>query len=337
MSNLIIPKEYKSSLDLIKTQKAIKLIKDFFQINLSEKLNLIRVSAPLFVDKQSGFNDNLSGTEVPVSFKVSQDGEDVDLEIIHSLAKWKRNALASYNIEVGQGLYTDMNAIRSCEICDNTHSYYVDQWDWEKAISPNERNEEYLKKVVRDIYDVLLDTENMLSETYDDYNKILPKEITFITTFELEEMYPDISFEEREKLFAKEKGAIFISKIGRNLKCGKPHSMRAPDYDDWDLNGDIIVWNPILNDALELSSMGIRVDSKALKKQLEESKTTNRLNYEFHKNLVDGKYPECIGGGIGQSRLCMFFLQKAHIGEVQASTWPKSMIEECKENGINLL
>lgn len=337
MNNLIIPKNYKSSLDLIKTQKAIKLIKDFFQINLSEKLNLIRVSAPLFVDKQSGFNDNLSGTEIPVSFQVFQDGENVDLEIIHSLAKWKRNALASYKIESGQGLYTDMNAIRSCEICDNTHSYYVDQWDWEKAISPSDRTEEYLEEVVRDIYDVLLDTENMLFETYDDYKKILPKEITFVTTFELEEIYPNNSFEEREKLFAKEKGAIFISKIGRNLKCGKPHSMRAPDYDDWDLNGDIIVWNPILNDALELSSMGIRVDSDALKKQLEESKTTNRLNYEFHKNLIHGKYPECIGGGIGQSRLCMFFLQKAHIGEVQASTWPKSMIEECKQNGINLL
>lgn len=337
MNNLIIPNNYKSNLDLLATQKAIKMIKDYFQINLSKKLKLTRVSAPLFVNKTSGFNDNLTGVETPVTFQVFQDGENVDLEIIHSLAKWKRNALYAYKIPIDEGIYTDMNAIRACEICDNTHSYYVDQWDWEKAISKDNRCENYLKEVVEDIYSVLLDTEEMLFQKISNYKKILPKEISFISTFDLEEMYPNNSSEEREELYAKEKGAIFVSKIGRKLKNGKPHGLRAPDYDDWDLNGDIIVWNPILNSSLELSSMGIRVDSKTLKKQLEESNTLDRLNLDFHKNLYEEKYPQSIGGGIGQSRICMFLLQKAHIGEVQSSTWPKSMVENCNKNGINLL
>lgn len=337
MNNLIIPDGYKSTLDLLKTQKAIKLIKDFFQICLSKKLKLTRVSAPLFVEKNSGFNDNLTGKEHPVSFMVSQDDKDVELEIIHSLAKWKRNALYCYKIPIEEGIYTDMNAIRSNEVCDNTHSYYVDQWDWEKVIDKEDRTEKYLYSVVNDIYEVLLNTEDMLSKEFEDYNKILPRNITFISTEDLESLYPNLDPEEREKAFCKEKGAIFLSKIGGNLKCGKPHGVRSPDYDDWSLNGDIIVWNPILDDALELSSMGIRVDSETLKKQLKQSNTLERLNLDFHKNLIEGLYPQCIGGGIGQSRICMFLLQKAHIGEVQSSIWPKSMIDECMKNGINLL
>ncbi|WP_300411032.1 aspartate--ammonia ligase [Lagierella sp.] len=337
MKNLIIPDGYKSSLDLLKTQKAIKMIKDFFQINLSKKLKLTRVSAPLFVEKTSGFNDNLTGKELPVSFVVNQDEKDVELEIIHSLAKWKRNALYCYKIPVEEGIYTDMNAIRANEICDNTHSYYVDQWDWEKVIDEKDRNENYLYSIVREIYKVLLDTEDMLSNEFHGYKKILPDKITFITTDELELRFPNLQPEEREKAFCKEKKAIFVSKIGSNLRNGKPHGVRSPDYDDWSLNGDIIVWNPILDNALELSSMGIRVDSETLVKQLEQSNNLDRLNLDFHKNLIDGKYPQCIGGGIGQSRICMFLLQKAHIGEVQSSIWPKSMVDECVKNGINLL
>lgn len=337
MNNLIIPKGYKSDLNLLETQKAIKLIKDYFERNLSKTLNLTRVSAPLFVKSSIGLNDNLTGVEKPVSFDVTDGSEQAKLEIVHSLAKWKRNALKEYNIPIGQGIYADMDAIRACEICDNTHSYYVDQWDWEKSISQDQRTEDYLIETVQSIYKVLLNTQKMLQEKYPKYNPVLKDTIYIITSQELEDRYPDLSPENREKEFCKKYGSMFLMKIGHTLDSGKPHDVRSPDYDDWNLNGDIIVWNPILNNALELSSMGIRVNSKVLQNQLNLSNHLDRLNLEFHKNLISEKYPQAIGGGIGQSRLCMLFLQKSHIGEVQASTWPTEMIKQCKKNNINLL
>ncbi|WP_099203241.1 aspartate--ammonia ligase [Miniphocaeibacter massiliensis] len=337
MSKLIIPDGYKSDLNLLETQKAIKLIKDFFEKNLAESLNLTRVSAPLFVESNSGLNDNLSGTEIPVHFKVRNGKSNMNLEIVHSLAKWKRNALKEYNIQVGSGIYADMDAIRACETCDNTHSFYVDQWDWEKAISEKDRNKEYLISTVKVIYNILLNTQKMLMEHYPNYKPLLSEKLNIVTTQQLEDLYPSLSPEDREREYCKNNGSMFLLGIGEKLNSGIPHDLRAPDYDDWRLNGDIIVWNPILNDALELSSMGIRVNKESLKYQLEISNTLDRLELDFHKNLLNDLYPQAIGGGIGQSRLCMFFLQKAHIGEVQSSIWPEDMIEKCKENKINLL
>lgn len=334
---LIIPKGYKSNEDLAQTQYLIKEIKDRFQYTLSNNLNLLRVSAPLFVRQDTGLNDNLSGIEEPVNFNVMDGDVSNRLEIVHSLAKWKRDALARYDIPKYHGLYADMNAIRSFEECDNTHSLYVDQWDWEKVIDENDRNEDYLKIVVNTIYESLKDLDYHVRLKTTDHKRLLPDKIKFITSQELEDRYPDLSPEEREREIVKVYKAVFIMKIGGKLKSGNIHGFRSPDYDDWKLNGDIIVYNPILDDALELSSMGIRVSPQVLKDQLDKAGASDRLNLDYHKNLMTGKLPYTIGGGIGQSRLCMFFLQKAHIGEVQVSVWPKDMVEKCYDNGIILL
>lgn len=336
MARFVIPERYESKLDVIETEIAIKSIKDFFESSLAKSLELTRVSAPLFVRSSSGLNDDLNGVEKPVSFKLKNDG-DAPIEIVHSLAKWKRLALDKYGFKSGTGIYTDMNAIRADEEFDNTHSIYVDQWDWEKVISLEDRTIDYLKETVRRIYDVFLETEEHVCSQYENYEKFLPREISFITSQELEDMYPGLDSGERELEYSKEKGAIFIMQIGHVLTSGEKHDGRAPDYDDWDLNGDLILWNPILEKELELSSMGIRVDSKSLIRQLELSNCKERLGLEYHSLLAENKLPLTIGGGIGQSRICMFFLQKAHIGEVQASVWPKSMIEECEKNNIHLL
>lgn len=333
---LIVPKDYKAKLSIIETEIAIKKLKDHFQIELSKALNLTRVSAPLFVRTSSGLNDNLNGVEEPVSFLLKNDG-NAKIEIVHSLAKWKRLALRKYGFKPGTGIYTDMNAIRAEEEFDNTHSIYVDQWDWEKVITKDDRTLSFLEETVRGIYGVFLNVEDFLCSEYPLYEKFLPEEVFFITSQELEEMYPDIDAEERENRLAKEKGAIFIMQIGHELKSGKKHDGRAPDYDDWNLNGDLILWNPVLGKALELSSMGIRVDSKSLAEQLKLAGCEERSNLRYHRMLLDGELPLTIGGGIGQSRICMFFLQKAHIGEVQSSIWPKEMVDECEENGIHLL
>lgn len=333
---MIIPKNYNSKLDIIETEHAIKMIKDFFESELAKNLDLIRVSAPLFVKRKSGLNDNLNGVETPVWFKLRHDNNDI-VEIVHSLAKWKRMALAKYGFHKQKGLYTDMNAIRADEEFDNTHSVYVDQWDWEKVIDRKDRNTSYLKDTVRNIYDVFLKTEELVVSTYNNYKPFLPKEIVFIDSQELENLYPALPPEDREAEIAKEKGAVFIMKIGGELKSGKKHGGRAPDYDDWDLNGDLILWNPVLESPLELSSMGIRVDEKSLEKQLKISENMDRVGLEYHSLLLEGKLPLTIGGGIGQSRICMFFLQKAHVGEVQASIWPDDVLKECKDNNIHLL
>lgn len=332
---LIIPKDYKRLLDLREAEIGIKTIKDFFERRLAKKLNLTRVSAPLFVIPESGLNDNLNGVERPVSFNLKED--HIDAEIVHSLAKWKRMALSRYGFEVGEGLYTDMNAIRRDEDLDNVHSIYVDQWDWEKIIRKEDRNLNTLKDVVKQIYSVFKDTEEHLSGLYSRYQKILSEEIYFITSQELEDRYPQLTANERENAIAKEKGAVFIMQIGDTLKSGKRHDGRAPDYDDWSLNGDIIFWYPVLDRALELSSMGIRVDKESLERQLKICNCEERKELDFHRLLLEEKLPFTIGGGIGQSRLCMFFLRKAHIGEVQASIWPEDMIQECKKANIILL
>lgn len=334
MENLIIPEDYESSLDIVTTQEAIKDMKDFFQIALAYALNLRRVSAPLFVDSSSGLNDNLSGKERPVSFDTL---EGADLEIVQSLAKWKRIALKNYGFEMATGLYADMNAIRRDEICDNTHSYYVDQWDWEKIISEDDRNEDYLRFIVDKIYTVFIQTDDFISYHYPQYDKVLPDKISYISSQDLLDLYPNLSPEEREDAYAREKGAIFVSQIGHDLSNGRPHDKRSPDYDDWLLNGDIIFYNPILDSSLELSSMGIRVDSQTLRDQLELSGDTDRARLDYHQMLLNDELPLTIGGGIGQSRMCMFFMQKAHIGEVQASVWPQDMYEACRKAGIYLL
>lgn len=330
----IIPDGYTSHLSLRDTELAIKKVKDFFERDLAIELNLTRVSAPLFVDAKSGMNDNLNGTERPVSFDVLS-GEN--FEIVHSLAKWKRYALKMYGFERGEGLYTDMNAIRRDEETDNIHSIFVDQWDWEKIISKQDRTEATLKKTVKLIYSALRHTEYYITKEYNFIGNLLPEKITFITSEELEECYPDKTRKEREYLAAKQYGAIFLMKIGDNLKDGKPHDGRAPDYDDWTLNGDIIVYYPVLDIALELSSMGIRVDEDALNRQLELSGCTDRKSLPFHKALLNGELPYTIGGGIGQSRMCMFFLRKAHIGEVQSSYWNEETTQYCKDHGATLL
>lgn len=334
--SLIIPIGYKPLLDIRETEIAIKKIKDFFQIELSKKLNLTRVSAPLFVRPETGLNDNLNGYERPVSFDVKAiDSKEV--QVVHSLAKWKRMALKRYGFSVGEGLYTDMNAIRRDEDLDNLHSIYVDQWDWEKIIKKEERTAEKLKEIVEDIYDVFKATENYVFKLYPQIEKILPEKISFITTQELEDLYPHLSPKERENAIAKEKGAVFIMQIGGELKSGIKHDGRSPDYDDWTLNGDIIFWNPVLEIAYELSSMGIRVDEKALERQLIISGCEERKDLPFHRMLLNGELPYTVGGGIGQSRICMYFLRKAHIGEVQSAIWPDWMIEECEKSNIYLL
>ncbi len=336
MENLIIPKDYTSSLNLHDTQVGIKTVKDFFQNTLSENLNLLRVTAPLFVDPDSGLNDNLNGVERPVAFDIRNEDER-EAEIVHSLAKWKRYALKKYGFKVGEGLYTDMNAIRRDEIPDNIHSVFVDQWDWEKAIRKEDRNMDFLKETVRTIYKVLRKTEKYMSIQYDYIEEILPHDIFFITSQELEDMYPGKNAKEREYLITKEKGAVFIMQIGDLLASGEKHDGRAPDYDDWSLNGDILVYYPVLDIALELSSMGIRVDEDSLKTQLEKAGCTERADLPFQKAILDKELPYTIGGGIGQSRLCLFFLRKAHIGEVQCSLWPEHDAKEAAKYGIQLL
>ena len=336
MSKLDIPQGYKSELDLYNTQIGIKTVKDFFQKNLSEKLNLLRVTAPLFVKPESGLNDNLNGFERPVSFGIKEHNDD-SAEIVHSLAKWKRYALKKYGFSLGEGLYTDMNAIRRDEDTDNIHSIYVDQWDWEKIITKEQRTEETLKNTVKSIYKALKNTEKFMSIQYDYIEEILPKDIFFITSEELFKMYPDKTDKEREYLITKEKGAVFLSQIGDKLSSGIPHDGRAPDYDDWKLNGDILVYYPVLDIALELSSMGIRVDENSLKEQLEKSNCQDRANLPFQKAVLNKELPYTIGGGIGQSRLCMFFLRKAHIGEVQSSLWPHETLEEAQKVGLQIL
>lgn len=336
MENLIIPENYKSELNLHDTQVAIKTVKDYFQKTLVKRLNLLRVSAPLFVTPDSGLNDNLNGVERPVSFDIKeQDGATA--EIVHSLAKWKRYALKKYGFSYGEGLYTDMNAIRRDEITDNIHSIYVDQWDWEKIIKKEERTVETLQDVVRNVYKALRMTERYMSIEYDYIKEILPEEIFFITTQELENMYPDCTPKEREYKITKLKGAVFIMQIGGALASGEKHDGRAPDYDDWMLNGDIIVYYPVLDIALELSSMGIRVDEDALLRQLELAGCPERAGLPFQKAILEKELPYTIGGGIGQSRICMFYLRKAHIGEVQASLWPADVTKAALENGIQLL
>lgn len=336
MSNFLFPKNYNSALNLYDTQVAIKMVKDFFQTLLAERLNLLRVSAPLMVDPASGLNDNLNGVERPVSFDIKhQDGREA--EIVHSLAKWKRYALKKYGFSVGEGLYTDMSAIRRDEEPDNIHSIYVDQWDWEKIISREQRTLDTLEDTVRSVYKVLRKTEKYMSIHYDYIEEILPHDIFFITTGELEEMFPDNTPKEREYYIAKAKGAVCIMQIGAALGNGEPHDGRAPDYDDWSLNADIIVYYPVLDIALELSSMGIRVDKDALLRQLAAAGCPERAHLPFHQAVINEEVPFTVGGGIGQSRICMFFLRKAHIGEVQCSLWPKEVKEKAEKNGLQLL
>lgn len=328
--------DYVSQLGVRETEVAIKKIKDYFESGLARKLNLTRVSAPLFVRRETGLNDNLNGVERPVAFDALAV-EGAHIEIVQSLAKWKRMALHRYGFPMGEGLYTDMNAIRRDELLDHLHSIYVDQWDWEKVISKEERTEDKLKAIVKDIYQVFLDTEQYVFWLYPDFKPMLPKEIHFITTQQLEDMYPDKTPKEREDLIAKDKGAVFIMQIGGALKSGDKHDGRSPDYDDWSLNGDIVFWYPVLECAFELSSMGIRVDEKALEQQLETAGCLDRKELPFHQMLLKGELPYTVGGGIGQSRICMYFLRKAHIGEVQASVWPEEIVEQCEAENIKLL
>ena len=335
MDSSFVPSGYSSLLDVRQTEVAIKKVKDFFERDLAIQLNLTRVSAPLFVRSDSGLNDTLNGVERPVAFDMKDyDGE---VEIVQSLAKWKRQALCAYGFEPGEGLYTDMNAIRRDEDTDNLHSVFVDQWDWEKIITADDRNADTLKTAVRAIYSSLRHTERYIAEEYDFVGKFLPDDISFVTTQELEDMYPDLTPKERENEIARQKGAVFIMQIGGKLRSGDIHDGRAPDYDDWSLNGDIVVYYPLLDMAFELSSMGIRVDAEALMRQLEERGCPERASLPFQKALLNNELPLTMGGGIGQSRMCMFFLRKAHVGEVQASVWPESTVKMCRENGIHLL
>ncbi len=336
MTKLIIPKNYTSVIDQMESQRAIKKVKDFFQQELAYGLNLRRVTAPLFVVPESGLNDNLNGTERTVSFTLKDMNEQV-VEVVQSLAKWKRMALGKYGIEPGNGLYTDMNAIRRDEDFDNLHSVYVDQWDWEKVILKQERTEDYLEQTVTTIYNSLKNLGDYVNRLYRDVQTELPNEIFFITTQELEDKYPDLTPKQREDAITEEKKAVFIKKIGGLLKSGERHDGRAPDYDDWEINGDIVLWNETLGCSFEISSMGVRVDEEAMAKQLKLAGLEDRAGMPFHKAILNKELPYSIGGGIGQSRLCMFFLRKAHIGEVQVSVWPEEMIEECKANNIHLL
>jgi aspartate--ammonia ligase len=332
----MIPEGYTPVIDFMESQRAIKKIKDFFQQELAYGLNLRRVSAPLFVAPESGLNDNLNGVERTVSFTL-KDMDEKTVEIVQSLAKWKRMALGKYQIEPGKGIYTDMNAIRRDEDLDNLHSVYVDQWDWEKSINQSDRTEAYLKETVITIYNAIKNLGDYVNRIYRGLQTELPNEIFFITTQELEDLYPELTPKQREDAITEEKRAVFIMKIGGQLKSGIKHDGRAPDYDDWELNGDIVLWNDVLGISYEISSMGIRVDEKSMVKQLELAGATDRMSLPFHKAIINKELPYSIGGGIGQSRLCMFFLRKAHIGEVQVSVWPEDMIEECKANNIFLL
>ena len=336
MSEIKLPEGYRSELNLYETQIAIKTVKDFFQTLLAERLHLLRVSAPLFVDPTSGLNDNLNGVERPVTFDIlNQNGREA--EIVQSPAKWKRFALKKYGFHVGEGLYTDMSAIRRDEAMDNIHSIYVDQWDWEKIIEREDRTMETLKDTVRTVYKVLRKTEKYIAIHYDYVEEILPHDIFFITSQELADMFPEYSPKEREYYIAKAKGAVCILQIGDVLESGERHDGRAPDYDDWALNGDIVVYYPVLDIALELSSMGIRVDRAALLSQLEKAGCPERAELPFQKAVLEEKLPFTIGGGIGQSRICMFFLRKAHIGEVQCSLWPEETMQLAQEKGLQLL
>ncbi len=328
-------KKYIPKLDVLTTQLAIRSLRHRFEENLCDALNLRRASAPLFVMRGSGLNDDLSGVERPVAFDILDSGETV--EVVHSLAKWKRMALRKYGFALHTGLYTDMNAIRRDEHCDSIHSLYVDQWDWEKVIAREDRNEAFLKDTVRRIYAAVLATADSVERKYPELDNYLPREIAFITTQELEDRFPDLTPKERENAIAKETGAVFLMQIGGKLKSGQKHDGRAPDYDDWSLNGDILVYNRVTDAAFELSSMGIRVDEESLLRQLTEENCLDRLELPFHKALMNGELPLTVGGGIGQSRLCMLLLQKAHIGEVHASVWPERELERCKQAGIELL
>lgn len=343
MTKIILPEKYETKLDFFETEKAIKLVKDTFEKKLAEKLDLLRVSAPRFLKTGKGLQDDLAGTQTPVGFKVGFT--DKRLEIVHSLAKWKRYALGKYGFKLGTGLYTDMDAIRKDEEVDEIHSLYVDQWDWEKVISKEERSLDFLKKIVQKIYETLLETELVIEKEFPELKAQLPKEIKFIHTEEVEDKYPDLNPKERESTLTKEFGAVFLIGIGHPLKSGEPHDVRAADYDDWStetdkgigLNGDILVWDSVREEVLELSSMGIRVDAAALLKQLEMLDLIDRKELDFHKAVIDGKIPLSIGGGIGQSRICMFLLKKAHIGEVQSSVWPKEVIGEFERKKVALL
>ena len=326
---------YKAKLSVLETQRAIRSLRHRFEENLCDALNLSRASAPLFVKRGSGLNDDLSGVERPVSFDILESGDVV--EVVHSLAKWKRMALGKYGFSMHTGLYTDMNAIRRDEKCDNIHSLYVDQWDWEKVISAEDRNIGYLKDTVERIYSAILNTADGIERKYPVLDNYLPRNIKFITTQELLDKYPKFSPKERENAIVREYGAVFLMEIGGRLSNGEKHDGRAPDYDDWSLNGDILVYNRMTDASFELSSMGIRVDKDTLLKQLEAENALDRLELPFHKALVNGELPLTIGGGIGQSRLCMLLLQKAHIGEVHTSVWPQSEIDRCRELGIELL
>ncbi|MBR1400406.1 MAG: aspartate--ammonia ligase [Prevotella sp.] len=345
MSQLIKPIDYQSVLDMQQTEQGIKMIKEFFQQNLSTELRLRRVTAPLFVLKGLGINDDLNGVERPVTFPIKDLG-DTKAEVVHSLAKWKRLTLAEYHVEPGYGVYTDMNAIRADEELDNLHSLYVDQWDWEAVMTREQRNLDFLKNVVRRIYAAILRTEFLVCERYPALKPFLPQDIHFIHSEDLLAMYPDKSAKERENLIAQKYGAVFVIGIGGKLANGEPHDGRAPDYDDWTtecgegkkgLNGDILIWYPILDQAVELSSMGIRVDSESLIRQLKLSGKEDRAQLYFHRKLLNGELPLSIGGGIGQSRLCMVLLHKAHLGEIQASIWPDEMRRECKSMGMTLI
>ena len=346
MSYLIKPENYKALLDLKQTELGIKQIKDFFQLNLSSELRLRRVTAPLFVLKGMGINDDLSGKERAVSFPIKDLG-DAQAEVVHSLAKWKRLTLAEYNIEPGYGIYTDMNAIRADEELGNLHSLYVDQWDWERTITAEQRNVGFLKQIVTRIYSAMRRTEYMVCEMYPQIKPFLPHDIHFIHAEELMQRYPDLTPKDREHAITKEYGAVFIIGIGCQLSNGKPHDLRAPDYDDYStidaetglpgLNGDLLVWDDVLNRSVELSSMGIRVNREALERQLEQSGKEERKKLYFHSRLIEGSLPQSIGGGIGQSRLCMILLHKAHVGETQSSIWPEEMRRACKEAGMTLI
>ncbi|HTN68423.1 MAG TPA: aspartate--ammonia ligase [Dysgonamonadaceae bacterium] len=345
MAKLTIPKNYSPIIDLKQTELAIKNIKDFFQLNLSSELRLRRVTAPLFVEKGTGINDDLTGVERPVQFPI-KDMDNVSAEIVHSLAKWKRLTLSEYKIEEGYGIYTDMNAIRADEELGNLHSLYVDQWDWELVINEGQRTITFLKEIVVRIYDAMLRTEYMVYELFPAIRPILPQKIKFIYAEELLQRYPTLDPKDREDAICKEFGAVFIIGIGANLSNGEPHDLRSADYDDWTtinednyegLNGDFLVWNCTLEQSMELSSMGVRVDASALKKQLDIKNQKERLSLYFHNKLVNNKLPLSIGGGIGQSRLCMFYLRKAHIGEIQSSIWPQEMRENARKNKIYLI
>ncbi|MGN8888932.1 aspartate--ammonia ligase [Dysosmobacter sp. HCP28S3_G4] len=335
MSKVFIPQGYRMPLSNNELQRAIELIHKEFQHSLTVRLNLHRVSAPLFVDGNTGLNDDLNGVERPVSFNIPDVGTDG--QVVHSLAKWKRLALKRYEFPVGTGLYTDMNAIRRDEVVDNLHSIYVDQWDWEKNIHPEDRNEEYLKETVRDIVGAICDTAAALRNAFPVLTFTPDREVYFLTTQELEDRYPDLTPSQREAEICREHPTVFLMQIGGNLRSGKPHDGRAPDYDDWTLNGDILMWDPVLGRSFELSSMGIRVDAAALDRQLMERGCDERRKLPFHQMLLNGQLPQSIGGGIGQSRLCMLLLGACHIGEVQVSLWDSETIRVCEEAGVTLL